>query len=138
MNDKKSMKEIEKKRIEMIKNWKGRHFINMLDEMMRLQEKFGSRFIKFGNLTIPQKEKWTKEIVICLFSELSEILNWINWKHWKKKRYPINELEVKYELIDVMHFTLTLMLLYKMTPAEVFSMYIIKNRENHDRQERKY
>jgi dimeric dUTPase (all-alpha-NTP-PPase superfamily) len=101
---------------------------------MELQFKFGSKFCKFNKLNTHEKEQWTKEFCLCIIDEISEVLNWINWKHWKKKRYPIDELNLKYELIDLMHFILSLMLIWKMTPEDVFTMYLIKNQENHNRQ----
>lgn len=137
MSDNKSMQMVEIQRKRLVREWGPRHFTNMLDEMMGMQKRFGSRFVKFGKLTMREKEKWTKEFVLCCYDELSEIINWVNWKHWKKKK-SVNKLEVKYEIIDLLHFLLSLMLVWDMTPNEVFSMYIAKNRENHNRQKRGY
>jgi len=137
MSDIKSMKKVEEERQEWLRNVGQRHFTNMLDEMMSMQKKFGSKFVDFDNLQIDEREKWTKEFILCCMDELSEILNWVNWKHWKSKQ-PVNEMEVKYEIIDLLHFILSLMLVWKMSPEDVFSMYIAKNRENNNRQERGY
>jgi len=129
---------IEKARKVMVANWGGRHFTNKLDEMFDLQKKFGSKFCAFGKLTIKEKERWTKEFIVALMDEGFETLNWTNHKHWKKPIYPINEMELKYEMIDMLHFLISLFLVWEMTSKDVFSMYIAKNRENHKRQKRGY
>ena len=140
MSDKKSMQKVEEQRQELLKNWSvggERHFTNMLDEMMSMQKKFGGIFIDFDRLDLEQKERWTKEMVLAILDELSEVLGQINWKHWKNEQ-PVDETEVKYELIDLWHFLMNLMLIWKMTPKDVFSMYVTKNRENYKRQESNY
>lgn len=137
MADKKSMEEVEKSRQDMIKNWGPRHFTNMLDQIVENQKRFASKFCDFDNLTLEEKQKWTKEYVVCMLDELSEVLGWINWKHWKKEK-PVNELEIKYELIDLLHFLIDTMLVWNMTAEDIFSMYRAKNWENHRRQNEGY
>ncbi len=137
MSDKKSMEHVEKHRLELLKQWGPRHFTNMLDSMVGMQRKFGKKFINFDKLTLIQKEKWTKEMVVAMIDELSEILGQINFKHWKK-RVNVNQMEVKYEIIDLLHFVLELMLIWGMNEKDIFSMYVAKMHENHDRQKRGY
>ncbi len=132
------MKKIEKSRQKMIANRNSEDFTNKLDQMFSLQKQFGKKFIKFGKFSVKEKEKWTKELLVALMGEGFEALNWTNHKHWKKPIYPINEMELKYELIDMLHFLLTLMILWDMTAEECFSMYVAKNRENHKRQKGGY
>lgn len=134
MRDSNGMKAVEAKRLAMIGNWGGRHFINMLDEMFDLQKKFGSKFVPFGHLSLKGRERWTKEFLLCLIDESCEVLNWTRWKHWKRYDESVDELELKYELVDMLHFLLSLMLVWGMTAEECFSMYVAKNRENHSRQ----
>jgi len=138
MGDKKSMAKVELERKHMLASWGPEHFMNMLDKMFNLQKKFAKQFINFGNLSVQEKEKWTKELLIALMEEGFEMLNWTNHKHWRKPVYPVNEMELKYELIDMLHFLLNLMILWGMTAEECFSMYIAKNKENHERQKRGY
>ena len=138
MADKKSMRHLEVKRLAMVRAQGGRRFTNMLDEMFAMQERFGGRFVDFKNLTVRQRERWTKEFVVCCMDELSEVLNWCNWKHWKKKSYPVDEVELKYELVDLWHFVMSLMLVWGMGPEDLFSMYRVKMHENVNRQKRGY
>ena len=135
MSDKKSMKEVEKYRQEIIDIYK--NVPDKLENIMKLQKQFGSKFCKFDKLTLKEKQTWTKEFILCCMDELSEILNQVNWKHWRKP-VPVDEIEVKYELIDLLHFLVSMMLVWGMDSKEVYSMYLAKNRENRERQKRGY
>lgn len=69
------------------------------------------------------------------------------WKRWKKSHAQVpnmklsdlserDMIELKFELIDIQHFLFNMMLSIGMTPQEVFNMYISKNKENIERQNR--
>jgi len=137
MSDKKSMKEVEKYRRTMIINGINDLKVEKLEEIMAKQKQFGSKFCKFGKLTLQEKEKWTKEFILCCMDELSEVLNQVSWKHWKKP-IAVDSVEVKYELVDLLHFLISLMLVWEMDADEVYTMYLAKNKENHERQNRGY
>jgi len=87
---------------------------------------------------IKDKEYWTKEHVLMITSEMSELMDWINWKFWKKSKYPINKTELKFELVDILHFVINLFLIWDMKPKEVYDYFMSKNEENIDRQKRGY
>ena len=135
----KSMREIEIRRQSMISSWNGRRFTNMLDEMMDLQTRFVKKFFDPYGMSEKDRVRWTKELMVCLMAEMSETLNWTCWKHWKnyhgKKN---NDLEIQYELVDMLHFLMDLMILWKMDVRTVFSMYVQKSRENFRRQKEEY
>jgi dimeric dUTPase (all-alpha-NTP-PPase superfamily) len=138
MSDRKSIAKVEAVRKRIVKEWGSRHFINMLESMVDSQEAFARRFIPFKALGLRSKERWTKELVVCMVDELSEVLGQINFKHWKKTRQEVDEVEVKYELVDLLCFLLNLMLVWGMTPEEIFSMHKAKVWENYRRQKRGY
>lgn len=130
-------------KMDKIEQYRKKHLRNVdighkLEDMLELQKTFGKKFVDFGNLTIQEKERWTKEFIVCCMDEMSEILNWTSWKHWKQASYPVNEIELKYEIIDLWHFVMSLMLVWEMDAKEIYSMYLAKNRENHNRQMKGY
>lgn len=71
---------------------------------------------------------------------------WKPWKsdHEKMRNTPISELspedqlEIKFELIDQLHFFLNKFMALGMSSKEVFELYYLKNKENFARQERNY
>jgi hypothetical protein len=138
MSAKRTTQEVEQDRLNLIKLFGPDDFKDMLHRMFELQEQFGSKFIPFQNSTVQEKEKWTKELIVCCMDELTEILNCTNHRHWKKPVYPLPELELKYELIDLWHFVMSLMILWGIKPQDLYTMYLAKNRENHNRQAKGY
>ena len=71
------------------------------------------------------------------------------WKYWKKdfSKYanmkfsdlsPADQLECKFEIVDMLHFFMNYAISIGMTPQELYNMYMSKNRENRDRQARGY
>jgi hypothetical protein len=71
------------------------------------------------------------------------------WKYWKKdySKYESikfsdlsesDQLEAKFEIIDMLHFFLNYAISISMTSQEIYNMYMSKNKENRDRQSRGY
>lgn len=71
------------------------------------------------------------------------------WKYWKKdyEKYGFmkfsdlsktDQLECKFEIVDILHFFLNMAISIGMTPQEMYNMYMAKNKENRDRQSRGY
>jgi hypothetical protein len=71
------------------------------------------------------------------------------WKYWKQdySKYEnmkfsdlskSDQLECKFEIIDILHFFLNMAISIGMTPQEMYNMYMSKNKENRDRQKRGY
>lgn len=71
------------------------------------------------------------------------------WKKWKAKynelrNEPISSLsdfeqkELKFEIIDALHFYINKLLALGIDPKEMFILYYLKNKENFARQERNY
>ena len=71
------------------------------------------------------------------------------WKKWKKA-YPSfsdkkfsdlsssDQLECKFEIIDMLHFFMNYAASIGMTPQEMYNMYMSKNQENRRRQQNNY
>jgi hypothetical protein len=71
------------------------------------------------------------------------------WKYWKSdfSKYSFmkfsdlskgDQLEAKFEIIDMLHFFMNYAISIGMTPQEMYNMYMAKNAENRDRQKRGY
>lgn len=79
------------------------------------------------------REEWMQKEVLAMISELSEVLDEVNFKWWKNAK-PIDDASLKGELVDVLHFFVSMCLKSGMTADELFSLYKAKNQENFDRQ----
>lgn len=71
------------------------------------------------------------------------------WKAWKSNNLekratlisdlsPKDQLEIKFEYVDIIHFVINLQLALGMDSQELFELYYLKNKENFDRQNRGY
>ena len=78
-------------------------------------------------------EEWEQRLVLAMISELSEVLDEVNFKWWKNKR-TVNTEALQDELVDVLHFFVSMCLRAGMTPQEMYDIYMEKNRENFNRQ----
>lgn len=107
-----------------------------LQRIFDLQKSFGSRFVDFENQSIEYKTKWTKEFIVHIASENTELLEQLPFKHWKDySEMKVNLREVQFELIDQLHFLITICLLWGIDAKLMYQLYIAKNKHNIQRQE---
>jgi hypothetical protein len=71
------------------------------------------------------------------------------WKPWKKAYSdykdlkfsdlsPSDQIECKFEIVDILHFFMNMAVSIGMTPQEMYNMYMSKNLENRERQKNGY
>jgi len=71
------------------------------------------------------------------------------WKRWKKDHHSFeskkfsdlsleDQLECKFEIVDMLHFFMNYAASIGMTSQEMYNMYMSKNEENRNRQQRGY
>lgn len=104
-----------------------------LDMIFELQEKFDLDVIKNRKLENIQPEEWIQKQTLAVMSELAELLNEVNFKWWKNPK-EVNIMNVKEELIDILHFFVGMCNRIGMSSTELFKIYIEKNKENFKRQ----
>src|SRR5689334_10654011 len=82
-----------------------------MEKFLRLQEILMESYYvqNLKILSILEKQNWTKDITIAIEDEISELRGQINWKWWKKDKLNVNEKELKFEIIDIFFFILSLM-----------------------------
>lgn len=106
---------------------------DMLKQIFQLQKKFDDAVVKHRSLEFSQ-EVWIQKEVLAIMSELSEILDEVNFKWWKDPQ-EINHERLKGEIVDVLHFFVSMCLKANIGPEELFEAYVAKNQENFARQE---
>lgn len=108
--------------------------MDKLEEIFRLQAKFDNQIIETRNLQNISKQEWLQKQTLAMISELSELLDEVNFKWWKNPK-PLNEENIKGELVDILHFFIAMCIKADMSAEELFNLYLDKNKENFDRQE---
>lgn len=105
---------------------------DMLVEIFRLQERFDTALVEKRGLDFDQ-ETWIQKEVLAIISELSEILDEVNFKWWKDPQ-PIDHERLKEEIVDVLHFFVSMCIKAGIGPEELYHAYLEKNQENINRQ----
>lgn len=106
--------------------------MDKLDSIFKMQQLLNDDIIKRRNLDF-STEEWMQKEVLAMISELSEVLDEVNFKWWKNKK-PIDMEALRFELVDVLHFFISMCLFAGMDADKLFEMYKEKNKENFDRQ----
>lgn len=112
------------------------NIIDVLDLILGMQKKFASKFQSFDNMSLKERVKWTKEYLMHINCEGVELLEMLPFKHWKNyDNFKLDEINIKYEIIDMFHFFLDICLVWGITGEELAKLYFAKNKHNFERQE---
>lgn len=103
-----------------------------LEVIFELQKKLDSDIQERRNLDFTMEE-WLQKDVLAMVSELSELLDEVNFKWWKNKK-PVDEEALHGELVDILHFFISMCIRSGMDADMLYAGYIAKNKENFDRQ----
>ncbi|MDO4741435.1 MAG: dUTPase [Eubacteriales bacterium] len=106
--------------------------MDKLDDIFRLQAELNREIREKRSLSFSSGE-WIQKLTLAMLSELAELLDEVNFKWWKNPK-EIDERLVKEELVDILHFFVSMCLDAGMTPEEMHRMYLEKHQENLDRQ----
>lgn len=106
--------------------------MDKLDQIFAMQKALNDDIQERRNLNFTQEE-WIQKTILATISELAEVLEESNFKWWKNHQ-PLDEAALKEELVDVLHFFVSLCLRSGMNADELFEIYRDKNKENFDRQ----
>lgn len=106
--------------------------MDKLDKIFEMQKALNMDIIERRGLEFT-KEQWIQKQTLALISEVAEVLDEVNFKWWKNEK-PVDDKALKEELIDVLHFFVSMCISAGMTSEEVFDIYMQKNEENFNRQ----
>ena len=112
--------------------------MDKLDKMFDMQAAFNARLgVKLDNLSDTEKMEWILKYSRALQQEVSELTDCVPWKWWAKYQ-KFDEQNARVELIDILHFLISIAQVLGMSPEDVFNTYCKKNQINHHRQETGY
>ena len=106
--------------------------MDRLDKIFEMQKLLDDDIVSRRHLDFPMDE-WMQREVLAMLSELSEVLDEVNFKWWKNKK-PLDMDALHGELVDILHFFVSMCLKSGLTADELFKGYVEKNKENFDRQ----
>lgn len=103
-----------------------------LDKIFDLQAALDLEIQTKRNLNF-NKSEWIQKEILAILSELSEVLDEVNFKWWKKEE-EIDDEKLHEEIIDVLHFFISMCLRAGLDSETLFRLYEKKNSENLNRQ----
>jgi dimeric dUTPase (all-alpha-NTP-PPase superfamily) len=104
-----------------------------LDTIFALQRRFDEDLAARRDLSDITREQWIQKETLAMLSELAELIDEVNFKWWKNPK-PVDDDRVKEELVDILHFFVSMCIKMGMDADELCSRYIKKNEENFKRQ----
>lgn len=110
--------------------------MDKLEHIFKLQEDFDNALMEHRNLHGICKEEWIQKETLAIISELAELLDEVNFKWWKNPK-ELNEEAIQEELVDILHFFVSMCLKMGMTAEDLYQGYLRKNKENFKRQQGK-
>ena len=106
--------------------------MDKLEKIFEMQKLLDDDIAARRNLDFTTEE-WMQKEVLAMLSELSEVLDEVNFKWWKNKK-SLDTDALRGELVDILHFFVSMCIRSGMDADELFARYIEKNKENFDRQ----
>ena len=108
---------------------------DVFQEQIKLNEKINPTLYKdIENQDV--RREWFMRYELAMRQESAEAIDSLNWKWWKKT--PDDWDNIKIELVDILHFWVSMCTIAGMTANDVFELYFKKNQLNHHRQENGY
>lgn len=110
--------------------------MDRLEKMMEIQEALNQTIRDKRNLHDVSPMEWMQKYTLAMLSEMAEMLDEVNFKWWKNSK-EVDFPALKEELVDILHFFLSMCLVSGMDAEEMYQIYLRKNEENIRRQEGK-
>ncbi len=107
--------------------------MDKLENIFAYQNKFDTELVKNRGLEDITMDQWIQKETLAMLSELAELIDEVNFKWWKNEK-QIDKDKVKGELVDILHFFVSMCLKTGMDADELHQRYLDKNAENFNRQ----
>lgn len=108
--------------------------MDKLDQIFAMQSMLDAHIIERRGLAHITPEEWVQKDVLAIISELGELLDEVNFKWWKNPK-ALDKAALHEELIDVLHFFVSMCIHAGMGAEDVYWVYMDKNKENFNRQQ---
>ena len=112
--------------------------MDKLDEIFKLQKELNARIgVDTTDLQEDDQIKWTLNYSRAMQQELAELVDSVPWKWWAKYQ-NFDSQNARVEVVDLFHFLISMAQVLGMTPDDVYSAYLKKNKVNIERQDTGY
>ena len=107
--------------------------MDKLDTIFTMQKSLNDEITALRNLEDVTPDPWQQKLTLAMLSEMAEALEGTDFKWWKNKKTKDPDY-LKEEIVDMLHFLVSMALRAGMDAEELYARYLAKNKENFDRQ----
>lgn len=115
--------------------------MNSPDKLMQLFELQRQLNLRIGvdtdSLTDEQRQQWLLQYCRAASQEIAELTDCVPWKWWAKYQ-TFDAQNARVEIVDLLHFVISLAQVMGMSAEEVFTVYMKKHQVNLQRQDSGY
>lgn len=111
---------------------------DQLRELFRMQRALNQRIgVDTASMDDAEKAKWLLNYSRAMSQELAELVDSVPWKWWAKYQ-QFDQQNARVEVVDMLHFLISMAQVLGMSADDVFEAYLKKNEVNFKRQESGY
>ncbi len=105
-----------------------------LEEIFRLQQALNQRIgVDTAHMTDEQRIQWVLNYCRAITQETAELTDSVPWKWWAKYQ-KFDKQNARVEVIDLLHFLISIAQVLEMTPEDFYEAYAKKHQVNLARQ----
>ena len=112
--------------------------MDKLQEIFDKQQEFNARLgIVPREMDLEEQNQWLLNYCRALSQETAELVDSCSWKWWQDSQ-KLNLQNARVEIVDLLHFLVSLAMVSGMTAQDLHRMYMQKLEINHNRQDTGY
>ena len=112
--------------------------MDRLEEIFKMQYELNKRIgVDTANMSEDDRVKWVLNYSRALAQENAELVDSVPWKWWAKYQ-KFDPQNARVEVVDMLHFLVSIAQTLGMTADDFYQAYAKKNHKNHDRQDSGY
>ena len=105
-----------------------------LNEIFQMQEALNLKIgVDTASMTDEQRQQWVLNYCRAMTQEIAELTDSVPWKWWAKYQ-KFDKQNARVEVIDLLHFLISIAQVLEMTPEDFYAAYAKKHQVNLDRQ----
>ena len=109
-----------------------------LNEIFQLQQALNLKIgVDTANMTDEQRVQWVLNYCRAMTQEIAELTDSVPWKWWAKYQ-KFDKQNARVEVVDLLHFLISIAQVLEMTPEDFSEAYAKKHKVNLARQDSGY
>lgn len=107
---------------------------DQLHEIFHLQEQLNQRIgVNTASMTDEERQTWVLNYCRAMTQEIAELTDSVPWKWWAKYQ-KFDKQNARVEVVDLLHFLISIAQVLEMTADDVYAAYTKKHQVNVARQ----